>query len=811
MSSSNALILWNPDATTTVATIPENSRPDGGRWALVLNALLSPSPGRTLDHVYTSLGKVLETQANRTAHAFGLGPHVIACKIKSYFGNAEERMQRLELLRITIPPKLEKKCLKLMKYTLPTEAANTQCQAFKEIVDLVTMFPGLRVLLLHTKPLENETSLDAISALWDRSTGEPDKELIFWQTLAATCLADTTISAVLQESSVADWGICHKDGLGVIERLLIEHDCCASSEYLSALCIRYLSGVLDLPGFWLNMESVHAHVANRLCQQLVLVLKDIGVDIPVLGPIVESEVSFDYNGVDSLANILLEGMLGWFAQIDREDGSARPWFESFAKLLQLLRGPRAAELLPYSSSCATNAFENILSTIYQDSVVYVMVDGHNTIPEDQGPLHDDRSMDLECESLSTQSIHGDTTKRDCNQIAQSVDDVHSQYLDNDFGELPTEDYGSTARSQVSDHCDPDVMQMEGTNEDIPIEFGERSRLDSESRSNLVQDLNVGTTDMHIIAGDQKLLKSTPYLSREARQKQAEQWRTMLLRKQMEVGNDNPSTLDTMERLAWIQYELGDFRAALVLEKRRIFLGNEHPNTLHAMLALGSTYQRVGRFKEAENLLVSALEKQSKILGEDHPEVLLTTTSLAAMYNNMGQWHKAEDLDTTVLEKQRESLGESHIDTIRTMGNLASTYGHLGQSNKAKELAMSVIEKCKKLLGDDHPDTLWSMSTLGTIYQELGCFTEAEEIHCCVLEKRTKLLGEDHPDTLRTLGYLASTYTQVGKFNAAKDLQDGALKSQRKLLGENHPDSLQAMSNLASTYSEMGQFAIAERL
>ncbi|KAF8182780.1 hypothetical protein K438DRAFT_1975421 [Mycena galopus ATCC 62051] len=224
MSASNALIPWNPAASTAIATIPENSRPEGGRWALVLNALLSPSPGRTLDRVYTALGKTLETQANRTAHAFGLGPHVIACKIKTYFGNGEDRVRQLEFLRSAIPTKLEKKCLKLIKYTLPAEAANTQCQAFKEVVDLITMFPGLGVLFLHSKPLANSTTLEAISALWDGSTGTPDQEWTFWQTLAATCLTDTLISAVLEESSVADLGKCYSEGLGVIERLLIQHD-----------------------------------------------------------------------------------------------------------------------------------------------------------------------------------------------------------------------------------------------------------------------------------------------------------------------------------------------------------------------------------------------------------------------------------------------------------------------------------------------------------------------------------------------------------------------------------------------------------
>jgi hypothetical protein len=120
-STSDALIPWDPDANKAVAKKDENSRPNGGRWALVLTAILSPSPGRTLDQVYTSLGKVLQKQANRAAHTCGMGPHVVGQKIKSYFGDGQDRVQKLELLRTSGPalPELEKRCLKLMGYALP--------------------------------------------------------------------------------------------------------------------------------------------------------------------------------------------------------------------------------------------------------------------------------------------------------------------------------------------------------------------------------------------------------------------------------------------------------------------------------------------------------------------------------------------------------------------------------------------------------------------------------------------------------------------------------------------------------------------
>ncbi|KAJ7866620.1 hypothetical protein B0H14DRAFT_366645 [Mycena olivaceomarginata] len=137
----SALIPWDPPVNNIVVKPEENSRSDRSRWTLVLSALSSPSPGRTMDRVYTTLGNILETQANRAAHALGLGPHAVAQKIKSYFASGEQRAERLQSLRSAIPPKLQKRCLKLMKYTLPVESSNTQCQAFKDIVDLVYSFP----------------------------------------------------------------------------------------------------------------------------------------------------------------------------------------------------------------------------------------------------------------------------------------------------------------------------------------------------------------------------------------------------------------------------------------------------------------------------------------------------------------------------------------------------------------------------------------------------------------------------------------------------------------------------------------------
>lgn len=116
--ASDALIVWNLRTDQTVRKTREDPQPEG-RWALILNSVLHPHPGRTLDRIYTSWGRALEAQANHIAYSLGLGPLAMTQKIKCYFGEGEQRALQLEQLRKAGAPKLGKQCSKLMGYSLP--------------------------------------------------------------------------------------------------------------------------------------------------------------------------------------------------------------------------------------------------------------------------------------------------------------------------------------------------------------------------------------------------------------------------------------------------------------------------------------------------------------------------------------------------------------------------------------------------------------------------------------------------------------------------------------------------------------------
>jgi hypothetical protein len=80
------------------------------------------------------------------------------------------------------------------------------------IVDLGTLFPGLRELFLRSKCMRDaQSSLIYVSSLEDRTEAT---EWGFWQALAATYLSDTTIAHILEKRNAEEWGDWEKQSAG---------------------------------------------------------------------------------------------------------------------------------------------------------------------------------------------------------------------------------------------------------------------------------------------------------------------------------------------------------------------------------------------------------------------------------------------------------------------------------------------------------------------------------------------------------------------------------------------------------------------
>ena len=275
------------------------------------------------------------------------------------------------------------------------------------------------------------------------------------------------------------------------------------------------------------------------------------------------------------------------------------------------------------------------------------------------------------------------------------------------------------------------------------------------------------------------------------------------------GEEHPSTLTSLNNLAYTYGQLGDYQNALKLNIKVYELsckvpGEEHTHTLTSLSNLAHTYGRLGDHKKELELNKKVYELSYRILGEEHPDTLTSLSNLAVTYSDLGDHQKALELKKKVYELQRKILGEEHPHTLISLSNLAVTYGKLGDHKKALELNKKVYELRCKVLGEEHPDTLTSLNNLAYTYGELGDYKKDLELNKKVYELRCRILGEEHPDTLISLSNLAYVYGQLGEHKKALELQKKVYELRCKTLGEKHPDTLISLNNLAFTYYYLGE-------
>ncbi len=277
-----------------------------------------------------------------------------------------------------------------------------------------------------------------------------------------------------------------------------------------------------------------------------------------------------------------------------------------------------------------------------------------------------------------------------------------------------------------------------------------------------------------------------------------------------LGEDHPATITLRHLLASAHFNLGEYEAALelnrrVLRQRRTLLGQEHPDTLSAMDSMALSLSALGRHEEALELGRTVLEKTSAILGGDHPSAITAIHNLAFSFIEAGRYQEALEWSQLALEKRSTLYGQEHPDTLDAMNNLAIALSALGRREEALELGRTVLEKRTAVLGEDHPHTLEAMFNLTIPLYKLGRYEEALTYHRVLLEKETALFGEDHPDTLKAMAGLAMTLFALGKYEETLSFAQAVFEKRTAALGEDHPDTLDAMAKLAITLSRLSRY------
>ncbi|GBE89512.1 hypothetical protein SCP_1601740 [Sparassis crispa] len=242
---------------------------------------------------------------------------------------------------------MEKHCLKLINYACLKESPEVQLDAFKSIISLTTRFPGLRALFVR----HVDTRVDN---LWSVPERNRTHEWEFFRKFAIFCLFPNAIANTLEAVRPRKLGRLLHSSRAVVESLI---SICKEDSGLSKLtAVRSLAGILEMPDFWSveNNYSLQCYIARQLLDVIVQLIEDTRNDVGFLEvePVDHVDAGIDLEGIDMLASATLFGVQRWVRVGLVKDLGSECWYESFLRLIEVLRSLNAEEGLKLSYSRA---------------------------------------------------------------------------------------------------------------------------------------------------------------------------------------------------------------------------------------------------------------------------------------------------------------------------------------------------------------------------------------------------------------------------------------------------------------------------
>ena len=229
-----------------------------------------------------------------------------------------------------------------------------------------------------------------------------------------------------------------------------------------------------------------------------------------------------------------------------------------------------------------------------------------------------------------------------------------------------------------------------------------------------------------------------------------------------------------------------------------------PLTVMAIDKVAILYSRLGRYVEAEPLLLEALAIQRRVFGNDHVNTPNALSALATHYTFRGRYAEAESLYLEAIATQRRLNSGDHQRLLAFMNNLGGLYWFQERYAEAEPLIAEALEIQRRAYGVDHPGTLMYMTNLALLYQQVGRHTQAETMFLEALDLQPRVLGAEHPDTLGAITNLGRLYNAMGRYQDAASRLEVSLPVQRRLLGAQHLWTRLSIEGLAEAYMHLGR-------
>jgi serine/threonine-protein kinase len=279
------------------------------------------------------------------------------------------------------------------------------------------------------------------------------------------------------------------------------------------------------------------------------------------------------------------------------------------------------------------------------------------------------------------------------------------------------------------------------------------------------------------------------------------------------------------------------------------LGSEPSVQAELYRTLGGIYRKLGKFDEANGLLLAALDKHRTIGGSEsevaatlvdlallrvdqasldeadrlvresldfarthfspgHPAVASATAALARVLEARGQYAEA----ITAAEEAVRLYGRSSptsAELTAAMGQLADSHYYAGHYDTADAINTQVLANSRALYGDRHPRVADVRINLGASQGDRGRYAEAERYYRPAVDALAAFYGPDHFRTASAMTMLARALVYQKKFGEGVPLLERALAIQERIHGPSHPRVASALNDLGSAALQQGRLDEAE--
>ena len=240
-------------------------------------------------------------------------------------------------------------------------------------------------------------------------------------------------------------------------------------------------------------------------------------------------------------------------------------------------------------------------------------------------------------------------------------------------------------------------------------------------------------------------------------------------------NDIYGLLLAYEKLAGIDWRMGDIESSLLIYEKSLLLSKEKNYkdlTATFLNKIGSACNHKGKIKEAETNFLESLKIYIDI--GDNKGRAMSSNYLAVLYKNQGRLSEAENLLLGSLAIYRES-GEK-LRICDTMNSLAILYKVMGKYEEAERLhleTMDIYEKFGAIKGISVVQ-----NNLGNLYLNIKRYEDAEKLLLASLDIKRRLGLKQ--GISNSIGSLANVSKALCKYNDSLKLHEESLEIRRQL-------------------------------